>query len=854
MANELPKQKLAKSEKGKKWKEETLDYWENLAYRSPSGNRTTNTRKLINYDLFNGRFNKADLEYVCNPLGLKDTEFPATLQHYDIISPAIMLLLGEESKRPDNFRVVAENPEVTTRKEKKQRDLILQSLEQKLMAEIDPASLPIDPQTGQPQQPQTPEEIQKYMKYSYSDILETTGNKTLNYLKKSLNTKLVFNKGWKDALVAGEEIYWTGIVNGEPVVRRCNPPDIAVVLDNDSDFIDDAVAIIETRMMSVPMIVDEYGDDLTEKQISDIEDRSKGIISQIRQNTSPDFVLPNVDGSVPAFGSFNNSNGYGTSSNPGMVRVVRVEWQSLQKVGTLYYLDENDQPQETMVDETFKLSDENKEQGWKVEWFWINQAWEGVKIANEFYINIQPKSNQRRRLDNPYYCKLGYSGLLYNATNSVSVSLIDRMKPYQYLYNIIMYRLELAFASDMGKIMLMDLAQIPRSEGMDLEKWMYYLKSMKIAFINSHEEGKKGSRTGQTSNFNQFQSIDLTLGNYIQQHINTLEYIKQQIAFLSGISPQRLSQVGGGDGLGVTQQAIQQSAFITEYWFESHNEVKRRVYTSLIECAKIAWREGKKVQYVLDDLGIELLSIDGPEFENTEFGVFVSNSSKDQQIFETVKGLFQTALQSDKASLSDIAKVLSLESTQDMIRMLETKEEQMVERQQQAAQSQQEHEKELVAMESQRHQEELAERQADRDLKQYEIDSNNATKLEVATISALSFSEDKDTDSNGIPDVMEVSRLALDEKDLASKSFMEQSKLIHDKEKNDKQISLKEKEIKAKQDIEEKKLKMMKLQNENQIQLANKKAKLDKDMMDKKMKLEKMKTKAAISKSKQKKK
>lgn len=843
--SELPKQKLSKTEKGKQWKHDTLDYWESLAFRSPSGNRTTNVRKLINYDLFNGRFNKADLEYVCNPLGLKDTEFPATLQHYDIISPAIMLLLGEESKRPDNFRVIAENPEVTTRKEKKKRDLILQSLEQQLLAEIDPSTLPIDPQTGEPTPPPTPEEVEKYMKYSYSDILESTGNKALNYLKKSLNTKLIFNKGWKDALIAGEEIYWTGIVNGEPVVRRCNPPDIAVVLDNDSDYIDDAVAIIETRMMSVPMIVDEYGDDLTSTQISEIEDRSKGILSQIKTNSSPDFVIPSVDGTDPGPGNYNNTNGFGTASNPGLVRVVRVEWQSLKKVGTLKYVDENDQPQETVVDETFKLSEENKLNGWTLDWYWINEAWEGVKIADEFYINIQPKANQRRRLDNPYYCKLGYSGLLYNATNSVSVSLIDRMKPYQYLYNIIMYRLELAFASDMGKIMLMDLAQIPRSEGIDLEKWMYYLKSMKIAFINSHEEGKKGSRTGQISHFNQFQSIDLTLGNYIQQHINTLEYIKQQVAFLSGISPQRLSQIGSGDGLGTTQQAIQQSAFITEYWFESHNEVKRRVYTSLIECAKIAWREGKKVQYVLDDMGIELLSIDGPEFENAEYGVFVSNSSKDQQVFEQMKQLFQAALQADKATLSDIAKILSMDSTQDMIRMLETREEQFNQRQVEASKSQQDHEAALAEKEQQRYDQQLALEYEKLDREDINKQLDREVKLETETMKALAIDEGDDS-----AEITGVSEDALKREELYSKQILENQKLEQEDRHKKKELDLKEREIKAKKEIEDKKIKAIETQNKSQEKIANQKAKNDQKMADAKIKLEKLKLKTAKAKPK----
>ena len=57
--------------------------------------------------------------------------------------------------------------------------------------------------------------------------------------------------------------------------------------------------------------------------------------------------------------------------------------------------------------------------------------------------------------------------------------MIDRLKPYQYMYNNIAFRLELAFASDQGKVFLMDLAQIPQSEGIDIENGYIILKNLK---------------------------------------------------------------------------------------------------------------------------------------------------------------------------------------------------------------------------------------------------------------------------------------------------------------------------------------------------------------------------------------
>jgi len=664
----LPKQRIPFSQKNKDWQRDTINYYETLSYGSTTSNRDTNFNKKVNYDLFNGKFNKADLEYVCNPLGLTDNEFPATLQHYDIVSPPLNLLIGEETKRNDNCIVISGSTDDITRKQTTLRNKIINALQQKFAAEIDPST--VDPNNPPP----TPEEIVKYEKHNVSDMVEAQANKILKFLKKYLNTKEVFKKGWKDALITGEEIYWSGVSNKDVMLRRCNPLNITVILDGDTDYIDDALAVIEIRMLAPSTIVDEFGDKLTPKQVEELEQMSMRYTSAgTSPNSNPTFTIDQqgsiVDTGLSNFSSLNSTVG---SFNSQLLRVVRVEWKSFKKLYHLTYTDEDGVVQEQIVDESFKLAIfKQSYPDATTEEFWINEAWEGIKIGTDIFVDVKPKENQRRRMDNPYYCKLGYTGLIYNSTNSKSVSLLGRLKPYQYLYNIISYRLELAFASDQGRIFLMDLAQIPRSEGMDIERWMYYMKAMKIAFINSHEEGKKGSMTGKTSNFNQFQSIDLSLANQIQQYISTLDYIKQQIAFISGVSPQRLGAINNQELVGNVERSVQQSALITEYLFDSHDEVKRRVYTAIVECAKIAFKDGLKTQFVLDDMGIELLDIEEGAFENSELNVFMSNSNKDLQIVEFAKQLAQEAMKADKADLSTIIDVLINDSPKDMLRTIQ---------------------------------------------------------------------------------------------------------------------------------------------------------------------------------------
>lgn len=841
----LPQQKLPMSQKDKEWGKSCINYYSNYRYTNGSNLRSDRFKKLINYDLYNGKVNHKDIETICDPLGVNTSStFSARFQHYDIISEPIRLLIGEESKRPDNHIVVSESPEDINRKTAAIKEKIFNALQESLAYQIDPNADPNNP-------PPPPEEIVKHEKYTPSDIIESKANKILKVLKKKLNTKLLFSQGWKDALIAGEEVYWVGIENDEVAMRRVNPVNLTVILDGDTTFVDDAIAVVEERMLAINTILDEYGDILSKDDVDKLENYTRGTFGSF--NTAggfePQFDVVNGQN---AFAGITPTNAYnGNNSNNYSIRVTRVEWKSMKKIGELTWSNEDGEPQTEIVDEVFNLRVFKQAfPDAKVEWYWINEAWEGVKIGLDIFTDIKPKPNQRRRLDNPYFCRLGYTGFIYEATNSQSVSLIDRLKPYQYLYDIISYRLEIAFASDQGKKFLMDLAQIPASHGIDIDRWLYYLKEMNIAFVNSFEEGKKGAATGQLARgFNQFQAIDLSLSQSIQQYISMLDYIKQQVAFVSGVTPQRLGAINNSELVGNVERSVNQSSLITEYLYEGHAEVKRRAYTSMIEVAKICYKKGLTAQYILDDMGLDMLQLEENEFESSEFSVFVTNNSKDLELKGKLDQLVQVALQSDKVDLSTIVETLMNDSPRDIIRLLQRKEEEFYKRQADNGKAQQEHEMKIEQLQQQMHDEQV---QLDRDKldqERYIAEAGNETKIQVAEINVYSRQENLDQNNNGIPDPAELAANALKEQELGSKSFLEQSKLAHDNKKHEAQIALKEKEMKLKNELENKKLEAIKVQNKNQIELANKKHAADKLTMDKKMQIEKMKIAAAKSKN-----
>ena len=238
----LPKQRIPMSKKTKEWGKSNIEENEGIINPDSYNGRYSKYRKQINYDLYNGRLNRDDFEYVTNPHGFSAEDFPAELQHYDIMSPTLNLLLGEEMKRPFNYRVICVNSDAISMLSKKRSDMIFNLLNSSVQAFLRGEQQ--ETEEEQQGQPQTPKEIERYLTYTYKDIREITGQRTLTYLKKEQHLDYKFNQGFKHALIAGEEIYYVGMRAGEPGVRLCNPIDVNFIMDPDSDHIEDALAAV----------------------------------------------------------------------------------------------------------------------------------------------------------------------------------------------------------------------------------------------------------------------------------------------------------------------------------------------------------------------------------------------------------------------------------------------------------------------------------------------------------------------------------------------------------------------------------------------------------------------------------
>lgn len=811
----FPAQKLPMSKKTQAWKEACVDYVVGAGDSGFGGNgRSRSDEMQTYYDLYNSIYNEKDLKYVTNPFK-QDDGFPAMAQDYNIIKPYVDQLLGEETKRPFNFHPQRTSDIAASEMQEKAKEMLMDYIQATIASKLSPEQAARYEQALATGEIQTPEAIAKYLQKDYKDIAETEAYHALQFLKRKLNLTHEFYKGWKDALIGGEEIYYIGVINGDPYVERVNPMYFDYEHSLDLEFIDDAAWCRRKMIMSATEIYDRFYDKMSERQLNELLEL---IDQRPGAGNNPEIRKTSMDYESIKLHKINSF-----TDNPFDVDHITVYhccWKSFKKIGFVTLLNpETGEAEEFQVDEDYKVTGTEQ----SVEWDWIIEVWEGYRIGDDMYIGIQPIEYQHISADNPNSQKLPYTGVVYNNTNSKPRSLVSMMKPLQYMYIVVWYRLELALSRDKGKVAVMDITQIPKSMNIDVNKWMHYLSALGVAFINPYDEGWDipGREGGKPSPFNQLSSWDLTMSNVIAEYIQLMQKIEDMVAKLTGITPQRQGQIAASELVSNANTAVNMSYHITEPWFWNHNQVKRRVLTMLLNTSKAAWKDNKRyLNYILDDATRAFVQL-SDNFFYEDMDIFVDDSTKNQQYIDQLKQLLQPAMQNG-ASLLDIAEIITLDNMSMIKNRLEEIEQKRMEQMQQQQQAEQQAQQQMAEQQNQLKEEELMLKEAEMDLEKYKVDQDNATKITVAQLNAYRGAENMDQDMNGIPDPIEIGKQAL-----------EQQKINSDIATKQLELNNKRREIEQKREAENKKIQLEKdrMKHETELQRMSDKAAMDREKL-----------------------
>lgn len=799
MMQDFPKQKLSTKSKTLEWAKECVDKGIDIRGLNNDVIRASYRNKVINYNLANDILDEADVHRITNPYKIKGVSFPAKMQNYPVALPKIDLLVGEESKRIFDWTIVVTNREAVAEKDMRKQQYIKDFIKAAIQEseEMDEDNLAVQI-----------EKMIEYIDYDMQDFREARAMSIMQYYWNKEEFAQKFNEGIRDVFIVGEENYKIDVVGKEPTLTRINPLNIRAFRNGESPWLQDADIIVEQSYYSPSKVIDHFYDHLTPKDIDKIENntfqtKNSGAI-KIRDNELK--ILP--DGVIEHHGKNDVYDlGDGTYMNPGIVAqggfqstydtrgnilVSTVTWASYRKVGILSSINLETLELDTdIVDEYYEVREDFGEE---VKWIWVKEYWEGTKIGagdDGIYVKIKRKPSFRS-VSNPSLCHSGYVGLAYNVNSNTAMSLMDRMKPYQYLYNVLMYRTELAFAKSHGKIMRLPLHEIPA--GWTMDKYLAYAFGYNIAVYDAFKEGNKGASLGKLAgNMQQNRhEIDLEMGSYIQQHIDMMAYIKEELGEISGVSKARQGQISERSAVSNVNREVTQSSHITEKWFMAHDRVKKKVMEVFLDVAIHALKDNPiKSQIVMGDMLTKVFEAEENDFSQVELGIHVSDSGKDQELLETLKQMSAELAREQQIKFGELAAIFSSNSISRLTRKIE------------AAQQRRDEQEQANIDKKIESDERIAEQEAN--WKKYELDSKlNMEKYKIDTdvlIKEMDIAAKHDTDEQRlvtletlrqnqqkIDDAYELGRRKLE---------IEEKKLEATKQKDKKDAELKEKEIKA---------------------------------------------------------
>ena len=793
----FPQQKLSLKKKDEQWQHDCVNWIIGEGNVTSGGMTKTRFGEIQTYyNLYNSIFDEKDFKRITNPFKVEDG-FPATPQDFNIIRPKVDLLIGEETKRPMNFRVVRTSQEAASELMDREKEMLIQYIQAQIMSQMSPEEAQQFQQQLQSGEIMPPEAIAKYMQKDYKDVIENTAYHTLTYLREKLNIDHEFIKGWKDALIAATEIYYVGVQNSEPYMERVNPEEFDFDKAPGLEFIEDGSWCCRKMRLPIAEVYDRYYDKLTEKDLDKLNEMVNGKMTRDMGDRGP---VDNFGGGIQMR---IYDEPFTDTKTRFAINVWHCCWKSFKKIYYVTYFDEAGQAQVEIMDESYKKTGQEI----SVEQDWIIEVWEGYRAGSDLYFGIQPIEYQHVSIDNPNSQKLPYCGCVYSATNSRPRSLVSILKPLQYMYIVLWYRLELAIARDKGKVVNMDITQIPKSMNITPDRWMHYLSSVGVNFINPYEEGWNiaGREGGKPATFNQITALDLTMSNVIAEYIQLMDKIEQLAGTISGITEQREGAISSNELVGNVERSVVQSSHITEPLFWAHNQCKRHVLNMLLNTAKGIWAQTgkKKLSYIFDNGERAFIDIQD-KFFYEDMDVFVSDTSKDMENIQKLQQLIQPAMQNG-ASLLEAAEVL----TNDNFNIIKQKLLEMQQRQDDLMRQQQEAEQQqavqLQQMQNEAREQELMLEEAKMELERYKIDADNQTKIAVAEISAYRGTEEKDANNNGIPDPMEIAKDATQQRKIASDEYTKRYEARQKREIEDQKIDLEKQRMKHEMELQKQK-------------------------------------------------
>ena len=801
------------------------------------------------------------------------------LKFYPIVPSIINVLTGELLKKFDHIKVKAVDEYSANEALEYKKQLMLQYLQQKAQAKIaqqlESQGISQDSPEFQEQMQQAVQqamsipEIQKFMNRNYKNNYEEWANRILEQseLKHRLKEKEI--ELFKHQLIADEAYSEIRIDDNDIEVINWNPYDTLVIKPKHVKYTSDADLVSRQYWTTIHDVVSKYRDKI-DKALIEKYNTPLGVtptFSERRLQPDDNQSLMLNEKKLIAFKYMMGGIELDASSK---VLVTEGYWMSRRRLAKLTAIYEGVRI-EKIVDDTFKVTikpvydkDKNLIAGEELEYFYAPQVWKGAKLnfaygsvpstvvnENEYldksifgkktddlnadvsrgwiYIDVEPLEYQFTDEHQPFKPKIpvvGCDGFEKNM-NVGKLSLIDKTKALQVMYNGFMNEIDKFAKTEIGLFYIMDQRLIPQ-QSLDgtwgKYNWLKFIMTAKdsgLGVVDNSASNLEGNPAMQQPSV-----VNLLNNDRFKSRIELANYCEQQIMKVIGISPQRMGSINSQETATGVNQAINNSYSQTELYFYNHTNLMRELKSMILDAEK--YIESKKpvsrVNYLNSDVENVLFEIDTEDLLLRRFNIFLTNSTDSQRVLEQLR---QLAIQNNTsgASMLDLATIIESSNVREIKDTLAASLQNF----QKQEEAKRQHEQQML---QQQLEAQAVEKEKER---QFIADQNERNRLKdmyIADVKATGMSRENDIDQSGINDALEVSRFNLEqeksysdilnkEQDRNMKQKEYQSKATIEKEK----VNLKKQEIASKERMKQMEISRDLANQKNDILVAKENAK-----------------------------
>lgn len=680
-------------------------------------------------------------------------------------------------------------------------------------------------------------EIQKFYAKDYRSMYAEWAEHQMAVDNDRFSMQELERQNFRNSLITDRE-YWHFVMGEDDyVVETWNPTQVFYRKSPNVRYISDAAWVGMITLMTVPEVIDKYGWMMSQDQMETLNSlypvRGAMYTQTGLGNESGAFYDPtmsyewNTQG--PGVGMRQFMSAYNTHKSNGdiirwildenedlqdtdsayLVRVATIYWKTQRMMGHLTKIDETGNVIQEIVDETYKITDkplyntvvfkekskDNLIFGEHIDWFWMNESWGGYKIGPNIpgFIGMNNPSGfapmyvgmtggipgrikyQFKGTKTTWGCKLPVEGRIFNDYNTQSKSLVDRLKPYQVGYNMVLNQIQDIQIDELGTIIVFDQRTLPKnSMGEDwgennIQKAYLAAKNFSMIPIDTSILNTETAIQQMP-----FQKIDMSQHERIMSKIRQAQWIKEEALSSIGLNPQRMgtpidqSQTATG-----IEQAIAASYAQTEQYFIQHSdELMPRVHQMRTDLAQFyqSTNPSIRLQYVTKEDEKVMFMLNGQELIGRDINVTCHTRVGMRNILENIK---QMMLKDNTtgSTLWDRIRTIKADDMVDLengLKAMENRyEKEQAEKSQQEQQAQQAEQEHQAQMQQQAQQFEAEQKQLDRD-----------ARIQEAQIRAAGFSGAVDIDDNKQNDYMDNLKFIQGQSEHSDKMNLEKDKYL----------------------------------------------------------------------------